>query len=78
MVHNIIFINRFHKVRFYKVRTKLRNKITQQNYKASKHNLMSRFKTFDSKQKSQYKAQKDEKLVFQKKLQKIQTYIKLY
>ena len=28
---------------------------------------MSQFKTFDSKQKTQQKAQKDEKLVFQKK-----------
>ena len=35
---------------------------------------MSWFKTFDSKQK----AQKDEKLVFEKKLQKILTYIKPY
>ena len=38
------------------------------------HILMSWFKTFVSKQKTQ-KAQKDEKLVFEKKLQKIQTYI---
>ena len=40
-LHNRIFINRFHKVSFYKVRTKLRNKFTSQNYIASKYILMS-------------------------------------
>ena len=81
LLHNIIFINRFHKVSFYKVRTKFRNKIKYQNCIALKHTLYtltSWFKTFDSKQKTKQKVQKDQKLVFQNKLKNMQTYINPY
>ena len=53
----------------------------EQNYRATSILLnndnkyvKSWFKTFDSKQETQ-KAQKDEKLIFQKKLKEMQTYI---
>ena len=50
----------------YKLSTKLDSKIAQLHSMIT-HILVSWFKTFDSKQKTQ-KAQKEEKLVFQKKL----------
>ena len=59
-LHNRTIINSFHKVSFYNMRTKLHRMMITDI-------LMSWSETFDSKQKTQ-KVQKDQRLVFQKKL----------
>ena len=67
-LYNKIFLNSLVFIKgefFYKVRTKLRRKL----HSMIIHILMSWFKTFDSKLKTQ-NAQKDKRLVFQKKLKK--------